>query len=63
MATRHLPVNFMWLLHGCFSTYRMLSASVLNNLFYFSAFVSVAVYASFAISQIFTNNDITRNTN
>jgi hypothetical protein len=41
----------------------MLSASVLNNLFYFSAFVSGAVYASFAISQIFTDKDITRNTN
>jgi hypothetical protein len=41
----------------------MLSASVLNNLFSFSAFASVAVYASFAISQIFTNNDIPRNTN
>jgi hypothetical protein len=53
-AICHLPVKFMWLLQGCCSNYRMLSASVLNNLFYFSAFVSVAVYARFAISQIFT---------
>ena len=61
-ATCHLPVNFMWPLQGCCSNYTMLLASVLNNLFYFYALISVAVYASFEILQIFKNNDITRNT-